>query len=195
MNKGSQYFDTPGLAQVQVRVRIVWLVLVVAASARYVQRNVVLALAHVGAAPSDFSHYYSAARALLQGLSPYSVYNFDYPPLVAVLALPLAPWSYVASRLAWYWLSHFFLLVAAYFVWRKSGADAVAAVSVALVWGLSGTVAENLVLGQVNPLLLLLVAVAFTAPRCGTWSLGVATALKLWPGALLLGYGVRGRWR
>ena len=46
----------------------------------YVGRNVVAASARVGHGPSDFAHYYDAARATLEGESPYSVRGFLYPP-------------------------------------------------------------------------------------------------------------------
>ena len=46
----------------------------------YVGRNVVAASARVGHGPSDFAHYYGAARATFDGESPYSVRGFLYSP-------------------------------------------------------------------------------------------------------------------
>ncbi|NOZ96089.1 MAG: DUF2029 domain-containing protein [Acidobacteria bacterium] len=160
-----------------------WFLLAVACF-RYVQRNLFLAPKLITGSWSDFTHYYLAARALLHGVSPYTVYNFDYPPLVAFLVLPLAPLHYLTARLAWFWLNQLFIAGAAYVVWRISGRDRVATLSVAVTWSLCGTVAENLVLGQVNGLLVLLLALAMAEHRRGSVSLGLATAVKLWPAVL-----------
>ncbi len=173
-----------------------WLAaLLVAGLGWYLYRNFFLALGYVTAAPSDFSHYYLAAQALLHGASPYARYIFDYPPLVVFLMLPLALLPYVTARLLWFCLSHLFLAAAAWLLWRNTGQDQIATMSVVLTWSLCGTVAENLVLGQVGPLLLLLVVLAIAVPRLRALCFGGAAALKLWPAILMFGDLIRGRWK
>lgn len=161
----------------------------------YLYHNVILALGHVTAGSSDFSNYYLAARALLHGVSPYSVFNFDYPPVLALLMLPVAPLPYPVARLLWFGLGHVFLVAAAWLLWRSSGRDRAAAVAVVLTWSLCGTVAENLVLGQVGPLLLLLLVLAIALPRLRALWFGGAAALKLWPAVLMFGDALKGRWK
>ncbi|HUK12967.1 MAG TPA: glycosyltransferase family 87 protein [Thermoanaerobaculaceae bacterium] len=170
-----------------------------ACAAVYLARNLVLALPYLRGGPSDFTNYYLAARALLAGRSPFSAPNFDYPALLALLVAPVAWLPEPAARLAWFGLGHACLLAAALLAWRRLGGDRAALVAVAAVWGLGGTIAENLVLGQVNPLLLLLLVGAGSRgwagrPRGGA-VLGVATALKLWPAVALLKDALARRWR
>ena len=165
----------------------------------YVGRNVVAASARVGHGPSDFGHYYEAARATLEGGSPYSVRGFLYPPPALLPVLPLASLDEVTARRWWFWVSQLLLLGSAFLVWRRLGGGAPAALAVALVWCLTGTVAENLVLGQINPVLLILLTAAMIAPaaaasRSAIW-VGVAGAVKIWPGALLVEPLVQRRWR
>jgi hypothetical protein len=68
-----------------------------------------------------------------------------------------------------------------------------------MVWIVGGTVPENLVLGQVNPLLLLALALALWLlpqhPRAAAIAIGTAAALKVWPAALLLVFAWRRQWR
>lgn len=141
----------------------------------------------------DFGNYHAAARAIAAGRSPYTVHNFDYPPLLALVALPLAPLSPEDARWIWLGLSQLALLAAAVLTWRAAGGGGRAAVFVALLWCLGGTLQENLVLGQIHPLMLTLLAGALVlagrrsprdASRTGAL-IGVAAALKLWPGVLL----------
>jgi hypothetical protein len=168
-----------------------WVVITVAA-AHYLWRNLVLASAFIDAAHSDFAHYYLAARQIVSRASPFAIHNFDYPPLMAIVVLPLTPLSYLEARWAWFGLSHLCLAAAGVMLWRRMGGGAGAAAVVAVVWSLCGTVAENLVLGQVNPVLLLLVAVAMVAHRwVPATAVAVAAGLKLWPGVLLAGAAVR----
>jgi len=170
-----------------------------ACAAVYLARNLVLALPYLRGGASDFTNYYLAGRALLAGRSPFSAPNFDYPTLLALLVAPIAWLPEPAARLAWFGFGHACLLAAALLVWRRLGGDRAALVAVAAAWGLGGTIAENLVLGQVNPLLLLLLAWAGSRgwegrPRGGA-VLGAAAALKLWPAVGLLKDALARRWR
>jgi hypothetical protein len=165
----------------------------------YLWRNVILAAAHLRGGASDFTNYYLAARAVLAGRSPFSVPNFDYPALMAFLVMPIAGLSEPAARVTWFVFGHLCLLAAAGLVWRRLGGGTTALVAIAAVWTFGGTVAENLVLGQVNPLLLVLLAGSWAAawharPRAATL-IGGAAAVKLWPIVLLAKEALLGRWR
>ncbi|MBW8878755.1 MAG: DUF2029 domain-containing protein [Acidobacteria bacterium] len=140
---------------------------------------------------ADFRHYYDAATRILAGLSPYEIGGFDYPPLTALIVLPVAWLPYPQARIAWLFFNWLCLVVAGLLLGRTLGGDRAAWVTVAACWALCGTVAENLVLGQVHPLLLLLLVLAWWGLSRGRGgvvavAIGAATALKLWPGVLLI---------
>lgn len=172
--------------------------LLVAASV-YLALHVVLPALYLPTTAGDFGNYYRAGAALLAGESPYSVARFDYPPLLAFLAAPLAWLPLAAARWVWLAIAELCLLAAAWLTWRWLGADRVAGGAVLAVWCLAGTVPENLVLGQVNPVLLVLIAAALHGwerrPGAAGASIGIAAALKLWPGVLALGFLGRRRGR
>jgi hypothetical protein len=172
---------------------------IAASGAFYLWRNVLAALPYLRSGPSDFTNYLLAARALVAGRSPFSVPNFDYPPLLAFLAVPLAGLPDATARLIWFVFGHLCLLAAAAIVWRRLGGDRVALVAVAVAWAFGGAVVENLVLGQVNPLLLLLLAgslsAAWQARPLGAALVGAAAAIKLWPAAVLVKEASARRWR
>lgn len=144
----------------------------------------------MGPAISDFWWYHQAGQAILSGNSPFSVEDFAYPPLFAFLMTPLAALSYEAARWAWFLLSHGFLLGAAFCVWRMAGADRLALLVVMGVWASGGSIAESLMLGQINPLLLFLVALSWWPLQEGlaAGSVAVAAAVKIWPAPLLAAY-------
>ena len=176
-----------------------WVLVMAALAGLYVGRNVLVAGAMIGPGPSDFAHSHAAARALAAGASPYSVRGFLYPAPALLPVLPLAALDSSAARSAWFWLSHALLLLAAAALWRALGGGPGAAAAVLAAWALTGTVAENLVLGQVNPVLLLLVTLAMAAPAAAApraaMLVGAAAAIKIWPGLLLAEALLRRRWR
>lgn len=178
---------------------MVWGLVVAALLGFYIGRNVAAASARVGRGPSDFAHYHQAARATLEGESPYSVRGFLYPPPALLPVLPLAGMDAPTARRWWFTISQVALLAAALAVWRRLGGSALAATAVIAVWSLCGTVAENLVLGQINPILLLLIAAAAAVPAAaGSRSAafaGAAAAVKIWPGLLLVEPALQRRWR
>lgn len=180
------------------RSTVPWLALTFLGSL-YVARNVVIAGALLSDTTGDFANFFRAAQALLAHQSPFTVHNFDYPPLAAIVVLPIAGFEYQAARLIWFWSGHIAIVVSAWLMWRRLGHSLQSVVVVAAVWCLAGTVGENLVLGQFNPLLLLLVCVSIVGSDRrgaidGVW-LGLAAAVKLWPAVLMCGWAVRRRWR
>jgi hypothetical protein len=181
------------------RQSVVWWVVVALLLGFYVGRNVVAASARVGYGPSDFEHYYRAARAAVEGESPYSVRGFLYPPPALLPVLPLAAWDEATARRCWFWISQLLLTAAAVGVWRWLGGGASATLAVVLAWSLTGTVAENLVLGQINPVLLILVTTAMIVPAAAASRsaalVGAAGAIKIWPALLLVEPLFQRRWR
>lgn len=135
----------------------------------------------------DFGSYHAAAMAIARGESPY-LPKYIYPPVFAVILTPLAALPLATARVIWYLVSQACLLGSAGLVVRRLGGGPAALGSVTLVWCLAGTVAENLGLGQVNPLLLLLLT-------AGPAAIGLAAALKIWPGLLLADSVLARRWK
>lgn len=157
----------------------------------FLYRSLWLPLSVLDRFGADFRNYYDAAVHLLAGLSPYEVKGFDYPPLTALLVLPVAWLPYPQARVAWLGVNWLCLAAAGFLMVRILGGNRSALLAVAACWALCGTVAENLVLGQVNPILLFLVVLAWWDVSRGrggvaAGAIGLATALKLWPGVLLI---------
>ena len=166
----------------------------------YVFAHVLLVLPGLDAKQSDFrAFYYPAARAVLAGRSPYSVVGLIYPPLLPFVLVPLALLPFAAARITWFALSHVFLAAAGVRMWRALGGGWFAALAITGACATSGALFEDLGEGQVNTLLLLLAVLALwpmaSKPGQGPAALGVAIALKLWPGVILLGEALRCRWR
>ncbi len=145
---------------------------------------------------SDFRGYYSAARHVLHGESPFLEDAYLYPPLLALLMAPLGALSYLAARWVWFVFSQACLLGAAWLVYRYLGRGLVAACSVALVWAGGRTAGEAVGMGQLGPELALLLAIAYTASdwRQGA-SLGLGIALKFLPGPCAIGLAMARCWR
>ena len=170
-------------------------------------------------AQPDFAGYYLAARALSAGLSPYDAdttarlaatsgglwyFPYLYPPVFAALLRPLAALPFDLARALWF---------AANLLWCGWGALLVAQVTgiprerrwlllVALPF--LPSVHHTLELGQVNGLLLVLIALAVAAPgvavarrRAGLRgvALGAAAAIKIFPVLVALPWLARRDWR
>ena len=161
--------------------------------------DVVVPLRHLADTAGDFRAYHQAARSLAIGVSPYSEPAFIYPPLLPVLMLPLASLPVDTARVVWFGASQAALLGSFWLMLRVLGGGTSALAAVAAVWIVGGTVQENLVLGQVNPFLLLAIALALwllpARPRTAAAVIGVAAALKVWPAVLLLAFAGRRWWR
>lgn len=170
--------------------------------ALYLYRTVRVVWPYLFRDGGDFEGYFRAAGEMLAGRSPF-LDRFDYPPLVAFLALPLHPLGLDGARVAWFVLSQGSLLGSAWALYLALGRDRAAAWTVAALWAGAGTLQENLALGQVHPLLLLLFALAWlreshgpgAAPAGAALALGLAAGLKIWPGLLLAGFLGRERRR
>jgi hypothetical protein len=113
--------------------------------------------------PSDFDVYFAAGRAVLAHQSPFHDARYLYPPLFAFLIAPISSLSYIGARSLWFVLSHAFLLASAYKLWRRAGRKRYALCCIAIVWTFGGAANESLALGQIGPLLLLLLVL--TLPR------------------------------
>jgi hypothetical protein len=166
-------------------------------AALYLYRTGPEVWSYVTRTPGDFGYNYQAAAALLRGESPFRP-DFAYPGIVPLLLAPLARLPIEPARIVWYLLSQAALIGAALCLFRPLGGDGAALVALGALWSAAGTVPENLALGQMNPVLLLLIALAMrwllSAPGRSGAALGAAAALKVWPGVLLLPF-VRGERR
>lgn len=131
-------------------------------------------------APSDFSHYYDAGQAILHHRSPYTDSDFLYPPLVAFLAAPLAAVDYVTARWIRFLFSQACFLAAALLLWRGIGRDISAFCAIGIVWIFGGAAAETFVLGQIGPVLVLLLVLEYTQEQESRgMAAGLGFALKL----------------
>lgn len=172
------------------------ILLLVCCAAYYLKVNVADQLPGITDAPSDFTHYYRAALCVLYAQSPYVDPENLYPPALAFLLTPLALTDYVTARRIWFWSSQAFLLLAAFLTWRALGHDRAAACCVACVWALGGAAWEGLALGQVGPLLVLLVALTYwrTGAAQGA-ALAAGFSLKFIPGVVSIVPLLRRDWR
>ena len=182
-----------GVARLKLPAMILFLVCCVA---YYVKVNVGDLLPGITDSPSDLSHYYRAAFCVLQAQSPYTDVDFDYPPAVAFLVTPLAFTDYVTARRIWFWCSQGFLLLAAFLTWRALGRDRAAACCVASVWALGGAAWEGLALGQLGPLLVLLLVLAYWREAAAQGAaVAAGFSLKFIPGVVSIVPLLRRDWR
>ncbi len=138
-------------------------------------------------------------------LKPGTQYGFTYPPFAALVMLPMAylPWTaaIVVSVLA-------SVVTTAVLLWwlidpiaRRAGWTRWFALAVALCLAAAfEPMRETVNFGQVNTLLLFLVAVDLLRllPAGNRWAgvgIGLATAIKLTPGVFIVYLLVTGRWR
>jgi hypothetical protein len=168
----------------------------------------------------DFFQDWASARNYLNGFPIYADHrtaverylgyhidtvNFEvnaHPPTSVLLVLPLAGLDYPDAVLVWNLISLGTLLISLWLIAR--------ALRVPLrPWSVFPLVAillvctpfrQELLQGQFNLVLLLLLTAVWTAERSGrpTWAgalLGVATAIKFFPIVLFLYFLLRGRWR
>jgi hypothetical protein len=150
---------------------------------------------------NDFPIYWQAARDLLAGRSPYDattgLHGYVYLPwfawaLVPLALMPLAAaaWCWYVANLAFTWLAGRALLDSL----RDAGVPLRGATLALATLPLVALFQDNLILGQANLLLLLLVALAVRGV-VGGFPLGYAAALKMPAAVLALPLVVRGRAR
>ncbi|MGA2039154.1 MAG: glycosyltransferase 87 family protein [Bryobacteraceae bacterium] len=162
----------------------------------YFKLNVADLLPSITDSRTDFTHYYRAARSVLAAQSPYTDQEHYYPAIVAFLFTPLALTDYMTARWLWFWGSQALLLLAAVLTWRALGGGRTAACSVACVWALTGPAAESIVLGQIGPVVvLLLVLVYWGAAATQGAALAAGFCLKMLPGVLSMVVLLRRDWR
>jgi hypothetical protein len=125
-----------------------------------------------------------------------------HPPPAVLLTIPLARLEYREAFLLWSLLSlglfgvTIWLLVRQFTI-RLSAAWLVSGIAALLVWY---PFREQVLQGQINLVLLFLPVISWAAHRCAWhWTagaaLGAATAIKLFPGLLLVYFVVRRQWR
>lgn len=150
--------------------------------------------------PSDFSLYYQAAQNVLAGHSPFVTQGYIYPPLLACLLTPLAALSYAEARWVWFLFSQACMLAAAWLIWKSMVQEGMcgwaAACSIAFVWATGGAAVESLALGQLGPLLVLVLVLTYTQRDWrSTAPAGFGLALKFIPGILAAALLLRRDWR
>jgi hypothetical protein len=150
---------------------------------------------------NDFPIYWQAARDLLAGRSPYAVatglHGYVYLPWfawalapLALIPLAAAAWCWYIANLACTWFAGRMLLASM----RSAGFSTPPIVIALAALPLAGLFHDNLVLGQANLVLLLLVALSVRGALRGA-PLGFAAALKMPAAVLALPLALRGRWR
>jgi alpha-1,2-mannosyltransferase len=134
---------------------------------------------------------------------PFGIEAFTYPPAAILLFFPLTFLSQQVSYLAWTWLS-ILCLAGTYFVVlrnlteQKRGSDLGVAIWAAIVTvALFPPMAESLAWGQTSTILLLLVTVDFLMIRRPLQGalVGIACALKLYPGMIIVFWVLRRKFR
>ncbi|HUD14184.1 MAG TPA: glycosyltransferase family 87 protein [Terracidiphilus sp.] len=145
---------------------------------------------------SDFGVYYHAAKDVVSGTSPYENPAYFYPPLVAFLMTPFAFTDYVTARSTWFILSHLLLLWAGWLLWRAWGRGRIGLCCIAAVWAFGGAFKETLDVGQLSPLLVLSLAIAYTPhSKFQDAAVGIGFALKYIPGVLAAALILHRGWR
>ncbi|HKQ75801.1 MAG TPA: glycosyltransferase family 87 protein [Blastocatellia bacterium] len=160
----------------------------------------------------DFLQEYLMARAVLAGVSPYQFlpdldkqfqtgdkqwrpHASPHTPGLAIFSLPFAFLSYAQAAGIWLLIEILCLFASAFLLFRGLNGSANPLLALLVTWAALGWshVWEDLIWGQINPVLLLLVVGAWLKLRSGRdWSggalLGVAISFKLifWPLALFL---------
>jgi hypothetical protein len=152
---------------------------------------------------SDFTIYYEAGRALIEGRNPNRVFGFIYLPFFALCMAPLALLPYKVAAAVWQAASFAVLVWITRALVRLVRADGLAAPAW-LEWAplvcVLRLVDSNFGNGQVNLIVLGVVLLGVRAwiearpVRAGAW-LGFASALKLLPAFLGIVLVARRAWR
>jgi hypothetical protein len=159
----------------------------------------------------DFGPIYAAGQAANHGTDPYAFFTahsstspvrllgFDYLPLIAVVARPLAALPYHMAQTIWLWLVLAATITAAIIVARETLPRSWSPNAIGLcVAALFPPAVYNIWNGQMNAMVFLSLAVAFRSWRrgnqvgCGL-ALGLGGIAKVAPAALLV-LLIRRRW-
>ncbi|MGP8161876.1 MAG: glycosyltransferase family 87 protein [Candidatus Dormibacteria bacterium] len=206
---GSSRTASPALSpQLWRRIRLLMLLGAAAASLVAVWSFVVQPLTgHFTGTFEDFSAYLGAARSMAAGGSPYAQFDpgtvvmsgFIYPPFAALVVRPLALLSDRAAMDCWLFLGLACAVTGSVVVARTSLPRSWPAVALGVLAALAfGPATYNYWHGQINPLIFLLLAVAYWAyvrDRQVTAGvlLGLAAGIKIAP-LIFLVLLIRRRW-
>lgn len=183
-------------------------VVTVAATAAALRSFVLAPLTgHLTGTYDDFQVYVDAGRAAGSGGNPYTgfsaatvvLHGFIYPPIVAWLVRPLALLPHWTAEVVWLWLGLGCIVAGSVIAARTLLPRSWPAVRLGLCAAFLFVPATyNLWLGQANPIIFLMLALALRSwvrgeeLRCGAL-LGVAAAIKVAPVVLIV-LLVRRRW-
>jgi len=158
----------------------------------------------------DFRAYIAAARDMAAGRSPYTSFDgnasvvmsgFDYPPFGAVLVRPLALLDDHWAMTLWLWMSLACTVAGALVVARTALPERSPRTEIGLLFAFGFTPATyNYWHGQMNPVIFLLLALAFRQWVRGRELstgvlLGLAAGIKLAPAVLIVVMLRRHWWR
>jgi hypothetical protein len=143
----------------------------------------------------DFAHYYTYATVVRLGRNPFDLETVaqvdallairragagaNYPPLFYALMLPWTLMAFRPAAVMWFFLSQVCVFGALALCLRRFELPSPIGVAATLFVAFSyQPLVENLALGQINPMLLLLVTLAWWGARAGRpWVAAVSVAL------------------
>lgn len=151
----------------------------------------------------DFHVYYASARMLGRGEDFYTQIPYIYPPLLAMLAQPLAALPVNTSTMVWKALQHLALLASWGLLVGLAPKRLRFTLATLLLFGLATTVVrEEVRLGQVNSIILLLIVAGLSlmarssthivGQSVGGALVGLAASIKVLPITLVAYLSVRG---
>lgn len=155
---------------------------------------------------ADFAQDYAAAWAWWRGMEPDTptflifeaccpqdnvtgAYQTAHPPFATLLTLPFGLLPFKAARAIWLVIGCLAVVLA----WRYAQVDRALAVATAAMW------VTGLSLGAFEPIVLLALAAALrlqsSRPEQSAILIGLAAAIKVYPGVLLLALFIGRRWK
>jgi hypothetical protein len=130
----------------------------------------------------------------------WHIHQFSYPPFAVLPFLPFTVLSWRHAVMLWQGLSVALLAAAFFWTIRAAGLGAAPALLLAAVFLTGEPLQNSMGLGQINQLVLALVALfawstAMERPLLGGVALGVATALRFHPALFIAWLAWRRQWR
>ncbi len=166
---------------------------------------------------ADFTAYYTAARLITYGKSPYDATArvleaqslglredrpYIYLPPLAIMIIPLALLPPEPATLMWFWINVALLILSTMLIIRMLELHRNRIYALALLIGalVSYPVIFSIFVGQVNVLLLMLLALAWYFARRGTdlfagIMIATASLIKIFPLCIALYFLWKGRYR